>query len=258
MHLARRQTPEDRELERKRARLSAIEAKLVERELELATLRGELCVFERKYLSVVGVKYAELDDLLAQIAEAEARLRPNQEAFARKAQEERQRARDSAAAAGVQDKGDVDKGFVPSEELKRLFREVAKAVHPDLGSDDAERVRRHPFMADANEAFAKGDAEGLRAILRKWESSPESVKGDGVGADLVRTLRKVAQAEERLRAIKQEIAELKASELFTMMAKAAEAEKQGRDMLAELAARAESQIRDAQVRLSALSRKAKR
>jgi hypothetical protein len=40
--------------------LAELESQLVDRELELANLRSELARFERRYLSIVGVRYAEL------------------------------------------------------------------------------------------------------------------------------------------------------------------------------------------------------
>jgi multidrug efflux pump subunit AcrA (membrane-fusion protein) len=67
--IARKQTPEELELEKKKSELSALEAELSQRELELATAQAELHTFERRYLRVVGVRYAELDDIEAQIAE---------------------------------------------------------------------------------------------------------------------------------------------------------------------------------------------
>jgi len=75
---------------------------------------------------------------------------------------------------------------------------------PDFATDDAERVRRQRMMAEANQAYADGNEAKLQAILREWESSPESVKGEGVGAELIRVIRKIAQIEERLHAIEDE------------------------------------------------------
>jgi hypothetical protein len=43
----------------------------------LATLRAELADFESRYLRTVGTLYAELDEIEAQIAEAEARRMPS-------------------------------------------------------------------------------------------------------------------------------------------------------------------------------------
>jgi len=62
------------EMEIKRLELNKIEDDLAQKELELATLQGELYAFEIKYLRMVGVYFAELDDIRAKIAGALARL----------------------------------------------------------------------------------------------------------------------------------------------------------------------------------------
>lgn len=73
--------------------------------------------------------------------------------------------------------------------LKRLYREVAKRVHPDLTVDDADRGRRQRLMADANQAFANGDADWLKEIL---EESIRPRSGQSAQAvDLLQALRGV-------------------------------------------------------------------
>jgi DnaJ-domain-containing protein 1 len=130
---------------------------------------------------------------------------------------------------------------------------VAKSIHPDLATDEADRVRRQKLMAEANQMYAEGDEARLQAILREWESSPESVKGEGVGAELIRVIRKIAQVEERLRVIEAEMAELKASDLYQLEAKIEEAENEGRDSSAEMAAQVKQQISKAKKRLDAVN-----
>jgi len=97
----------------------------------------------------------------------------------------------------------------------------------------------------------------LEAILREWESSPESVKGEGTGTDLVRAIRKIAQVEERLRAIEVEINQLKKSDLYKLKAKAEEAEKEGRDLLADMAKQLDEQNADALKRLAEINERTK-
>src|SRR5262249_39838651 len=63
-------SPENEELERKKAVLAELEAQLADRELELASCLAELVHFEKRYMQTVGRLYAILDDLKAKIAEA--------------------------------------------------------------------------------------------------------------------------------------------------------------------------------------------
>jgi len=251
----RRQTPEERELDRKRAELARLESELAQRELDLATLQAELRAFEGRYLRIVGVRYAALDEIEAQIAEAQARLNPGDSTAQRGAAQARAEAQESAQAA--KEAGPQLK-FTPSENLKKTFREVAKRLHPDLTTDEKERTRRQRLMAEANRAYAEGDETRLQAILREWEESPESVTGEGPGAELVRAIRKIAQVEQRLRTIEAEMAQLKASELFQLEVKVEEAEAEGRDLLIAMAQQVDQQVAGAQKRLVTLNRKGQR
>jgi hypothetical protein len=250
MKTGQHQTPEETELERKKADLAVLESELVDRELELATLRGELAAFQRRYLRVVGASYAELDELESQIAEIEVRKKPHNKEARERAATGREQARESARiAAGIENQAN-ERGFVASEDLKKLYREVAKAVHPDLGSDDEDRARRHRFMAEANEAYEAGDENRLRAILREWESSPEAVVGAGVAAEIVRVIRKVAQVRERLVVVKEEIKQTRKSDLYVLRTKVTEAQQLGRNLLVEMAARVNDQIEMARANLA--------
>lgn len=234
-------TPEERELQTKRAALAAIEGDIADRELDLATLRGELSAFEARYLRVVGVLCAELDDLEAQVAEAELRLRPTDAPLVEAAVRAREKATDSANAMG----GALAIGesrFRPSDDLKRLFREIARQLHPDLSPAAAHRARRTQLMADANAAYAAGNLAGLEAILSDWRNSPEAFEGEGIAAELVRTIRRIHKGEDRLRTIAMELAELSGSGLFRLSRDVLEAESVGRDLLAEMALRLTSRV----------------
>ena len=61
-------TPEDEELQHKKASLAELEAQLADRELELASCLADLFHFEKHYLQTVGRRYAMLDDLKGKIA----------------------------------------------------------------------------------------------------------------------------------------------------------------------------------------------
>ena len=97
-------------------------------------------------------------------------------------------------------------------------------------------------MADANAAYAAGNLAGLEAILSDWRNSPEAFEGEGIAAELVRTIRRIHKGEDRLRTIAMELAELSGSGLFRLSRDVLEAESVGRDLLAEMALRLTSRV----------------
>ena len=110
-------------------------------------------------------------------------------------------------------------------------------------------------MADANRAYEEGDQERLQKILDEWESSPESIRGEDIGTELVRILRKIAQAEGRLGHITTEIKELLESDLYQLKMKAEESEARGQNLLAKMAARLNDEISRAQKQLEGFVQK---
>jgi hypothetical protein len=237
--IIRRLKPEEEEILRKREELTAIRAALAERELELVDLRRELAAFEGRYLRQVGTLYAELDEWKARVAGLRARLDPS---AATKAEAEgaRQQARQTyedahGAASETRD-------FTPSPELKSLFREVAKLIHPDFCKDAADLERRTRFMAEANRAYDAGDTDALRRILDEFQDGAESVEDEGIGAELIRIIRQISQARERVSAIEREFAALRQSEIALLKKQAEKRAQEGRNLLAELATAAQEQI----------------
>jgi hypothetical protein len=231
---------EANELRIKQAELAALQSALAERELYLADLRIHLAAFEGRYLRQVGVLYAELDDWNAKIAELVAMEEGTQEAVAT-AKEARTQATESYSATHGEASRAPDLEE-PTPELKRLFREVAKQIHPDLATDEADRAKRGRLMADANAAFRRGDAGALRSILTEYENSPEAVKGTGPAADLLRVIRQIGQVSKRLSDIETVVTELTSSDTAKLMAKAQIASDQGIDLLAEMAAEVRERI----------------
>ncbi|MFZ3217869.1 MAG: hypothetical protein WA192_17550 [Candidatus Acidiferrales bacterium] len=240
--------PEEQELARKREEQTAIETELAERELRSANLRAELGAFERQYLHHVGSRYAELDELKATIAERLAQEQPANERAQKAAQEARSRAAETQSTAGEKTEG-PPRAFESSPEMKRLYREVAKRVHPDLTSDRADRAKRQQLMAEANEAYERGDEARLMKIFTEYEWSAEAVQGEGAGAELVRVIRRISQARGRLAEIEAELQELLRSDLYQLKARLDEAQSHGRDVLKEMVQKVEEQIVQAKRRL---------
>ena len=119
--------------------------------------------------------------------------------------------------------------------MKRLYREVIKQIHPDFANDEADSLLRNRLTAEARQAFERGDEAALRRILEEYRSSPESVRGQGVQADLQRVLRQIGRIRKRLAEIDADIERLTTSEMALLVAKVDSAKAVGRDLLAELA-----------------------
>ena len=134
---------------------------------------------------------------------------------------------------------------------------MSKAVHPDLTTDDEEKARRHDFMVAANEAYARGDLEGLKAVLSKWRSDPEAISGDDVAAELVRTIRKTAQVKARLVRIQEETEALLCSELYQLHERGQQFGQGADDLLGQMAAELDKQIADAEQHLERLREQVK-
>lgn len=244
--------PEERELARKLKEQERLEAELAECELRLATLRAELRTVEARYLQLVGAPYAELDELRAQIAERLAAEEPANERLQRAAREARARANESRAAVCEGDPRE-HKAFSPSPELKRMYREAAKRIHPDLTADASDRARRQELMAEVNRAYQLGDETGIAKILDAYESSPEAVHGEGPGAELVRVIRKLSLMNNRLAEIETEVQTLFNSDLYLLKVQADDAQEQGRDLLDEMAAKVRQRIADSKSRMEVLA-----
>jgi hypothetical protein len=248
-------SPEEQELEIKFQKLHGLETDLLQKELKLSTLKAELQAFELHYLQVVGVKLARLDDIHARVAEFFAKVNANDENAMHEAREARTQADETARAAGsAQSLPEQGGDFKPSSELKSLYREAARAMHPDLALDDTQRKKRTGLMADINIAYATGDEERIRQILRDWKDSPDQVEGDDVGAKLIRAIRRITQLQRRLTEIQAETNLLKQSDLYQLSQKAQEAKDHQQDILEEMAKLVEKQIADAEMRLDELTR----
>ena len=242
-------SPEEEELERKQNELEQLQSELADSELDLATIRSELIAFERRYLDVVGRRYAELDELEARIAEAAASRRPADPSTRQQAESARERARESAEAAGDIGQKPSAPAFEPTEELKSLYRQAAKELHPDLTTDDEERRRRERAMAELNRAYEECDAERIRQIVNEWHSSPDHIQGDDTAAQLVRVIREIAQVRKRLDAIRAEIKELARTDLSRLMKQVREAATRGQDLFAQMAQQLDDRIEQTKMRL---------
>ena len=252
--------PHAADIAAKRERLAAVRVALAEREADIAQIRSQLKAFEVRYLQRVGALYAELDEIAARITEREVAVYDSDSAR-RRAQEARERARETHEAAFGAEKEAEE--FDPSPSLKTLFREVAKRIHPDFASDEAEQKYFTLLMTRANQAYSRGDAETLQRMLddqlelnaaaRVWAGSDKG-DGEGDGVALLRLMRQIHHAERDVAALDGERETLLGSEIGQLYTDAGVAAEEGRDLLEELAAGLRERIADAAYRLEFVER----
>jgi hypothetical protein len=230
----------DEDVESLRDRLADLESALDARNAQILRVQTDLAAFRLRYRREVGLLHDELEELERSIAELE--LGEIEKRLG-------EGARDTPPAEAPA--GQPARALT-SDAVKRLFRDVAKAVHPDLADDDLARDRRHTLMIEANRAYALGDEERLRSILETWQNSPEAVPGDGPGAGRERLRRRVAQVDRQLAACGAELAELQDLPLWRLKTMVDEAAGRGRDLVADQVRRLKRDITAARNRLDAM------
>lgn len=245
------QNPNQLALIDKREQLAAVRSALSEHESELAQLRAQLRTFEGRYLRQVGVLYAELDDIEARIAEREIDLYDSDSARQRAAEARRQAQETHEAAFASAHEAEE---FDPPPNLKTLFREVARRIHPDFARDDVEQKHFTLLMARANQAYSRGDTATLQRLLDDHLEINASIEGEGAAAELARIMRQIQHAERDIANLEAERHTLFASEIAQLYLEAEAAAREHRDLLTELATGLREQVADARYRLEFVNR----
>ena len=239
--LVRSARPDDDGLDDLQVRLAGLEAALTERAAGIARVKSELGAFRIRYRQDVGVLHEELDELERAIAEAElGQLSKRVDAGS---------SEPATPPAGPQPEPPPR---YTSDAVRRLFRDVAKTIHPDLARDESTRDRRHTLMAEANRAYALGDEDRLRWVLDAWERSPEAVQDGDPDARRLRLARRIEQIEEELTIYARDLAALQDSPLWQLKAMVDEAALRGKDLVADTVRRLKRDITAARNRLDAM------
>lgn len=213
---------------------------LAGRAADLAQAQADLAAFRLRYRQEVGLLHEELDELERAIAEAElgelSKLVTGGSS-------------DTTAAPAPQPE---PAARFTSDAVRRLFRDVAKTIHPDLARDQEARDRRHSLMIEANRAYALGDEERLRSILEAWERSPEAVPGSDPDAMRLRLVRRIAQIEEQLQVHAGELTVMQDTPLWKLKTMVDTAAARGNDLVADMVRRLKRDILAARNRLDAM------
>jgi hypothetical protein len=240
--------------ENRRAEFEALSRELAENELALATLESGLSAFEKRYAGTIGLLLAEVDELEKAIANELLRKHPTED-YRKGSERADKKAKISRDAVNERIQ-DHKKPFTPSDELRNLYRKVAKAIHPDLASDSTERAYRTSLMARANEAYKNGNLEALEQILDEWDHrSARELSTQVPSSEYGQFEQIMLNIRARISEIRRKTSELQKSELYQLMIKVERAELEGRDLLGEMAENLHGQIQAARGLLESLREK---
>ena len=115
---------------------------------------------------------------------------------------------------GEQDGGEEED---PIHELKRLYHQIVKRLHPDVHPNPTEREK--DLLNRANKAYKAGDLEEMRRIweeLAGTEQSEESFEDTEEGRERLREL--IKKLRKRCKALEEEIRHIKTSFPYTIKA----------------------------------------
>jgi hypothetical protein len=231
-------TSADREAARLRDRLAEIE-------VDTATLEAELAAFSSDYMRVVMTVMLDVQELEARILAIVA-THTGAAGDADAAQSARARVSETTAHIRAIPK---TPGPIPTGDIKKLFRDAAKRMHPDLAADAQARGHAEAFMKRLNTAYRASDAEAIVDLVGQWDASPFGARSVDDGARASRRVDALATAVGRA---EQRLEELRGSELAQLLDRAMATAAAGGDLLADMRRDAEAALVRARARLAEL------
>jgi len=252
------QSTADAELTRLRMRLNKKREYIAILELELFNTRVTIHEFMQLYNERVGQLEAYLRNLRRKLYEILEAQRPNLESdedqFDPEAEEEKFTYQDRDENSGWRKIGQAKKSkYSPKmeEQIKKLFRELARRFHPDLTSDPEEKKWREEIMTRVNQAYTNRDLKALRALAERPDrpvDSPNQTKEEEI-ANLKAELKRLDGVISDLKA---RIKHLEQSPAWQLKMEARLKRRSGADLLTEVEAKIQEQIADLEEHLIVL------
>lgn len=227
--LVRSQTPEEREYARYLAEVETRKRQASGLQTELESLTLILGRFEAEYHSRIGALFVELDRTRLTIDEYERRIaylqsdpaadsaRIEQDVHAEFTsrweevhQEEEETRRYEQEFQREQVRPQLDSET--AEEVRRLYRELARRHHPDLARTESERRQREPLMQRVNVAMHERDLAALRMLAREAEAADPAFEARSIGEKLVWAIREMARLDGVIAGLETELVAVRASE----------------------------------------------
>jgi cob(I)alamin adenosyltransferase len=220
---------------------------LIDAETDLADRMADIRAFEAEFEARAGFMMTQLTNLEAEVNDYLDRIkrRRNKDIFGsdyRSADEQFRRTWQQPASAPAPPP--PPPSAATQAQIKKLFRQLARRFHPDLAVDEADRVYRTEKMTAINDAYAARSLTELLVFAAEMETAPRRAAPRGQSeADMVEALEKeIRRCRHRVREIDLEIKNLHNRASVELALEAKLARRQGRDIVAEIAADLERKI----------------
>jgi hypothetical protein len=134
--------------------------------------------------------------------------------------------------------------FADDQQLKRLYRRLARRYHPDLAADESEQQYRTDKMAALNEAYASGSlVEMIVLDEATGEASISGGAGQRTDVELARALEtELARLRRKIQLVQNEIETLHNNPVVQLSLDVKLARRQGRDLVQEMSVDIERRI----------------
>jgi len=142
---------------------------------------------------------------------------------------------------------------VDLQELRRLYRTLAKRFHPDLTTDPDEKIYRQEKMASINQAYMDHDQSALQELMElpvKAAGKIELTREQRV----LEMYQEIDRLDDLILKLRQQLQDLNTSDDLHLALDFRLAQHEGRDLLKEYSAFYEEQIRALEEQLAGLQR----
>ncbi|NUM44186.1 MAG: hypothetical protein HUU38_05720 [Anaerolineales bacterium] len=215
-------------------------------ESELASRMTEIREFDAKVEARLGPLETELDILDAQIRHyrkeinrlQSAEMFPNWVDYSKRVNPS---ARPASASKPDQPPSK------PENELRQLYRDLARKYHPDTAFDDLDRQYRHEMMLRINDAYASGDLAELRRHAGgkvHIPLGPEQPAPPAFRSPRERVEAELVACQTKLREIRAQIEKLRFHPTVQLSLSVKLAWRQNKDLVGEMAKELEGKARE--------------
>jgi hypothetical protein len=223
-----KELPEDRKIREYEEGIEKLIAEVAEAEAEMESEIAELARFQALYLARVGRLFLFDDALSLALVQEKQRQSPGDKGLAAEAAEAEARmnaSRDEADRAQIETVAEI------TPDLKAQYREAIRMIHPDRAADEKDRSYRTELTKALNDAYRRGDADAVGAIMRDFQLAEMP---DNAGKRLIVLIRQEHDLGRRLEDVRQSLDEIRNGDLARMQKFYTDSDAEGADPFAEL------------------------